>query len=482
VGFEYAVPRQLIKIAFARTLEDDADRRKVLDEATAAKTAADDQLKSIKAKADLCSDADTDANCARREKDLTAAKAKAEQAAGAVKTAKAAVSAGNGKKRVDTITVTLLGAEPDPVHRFFAQLHHTSFRDDLWSLGTTKEGLLTTSKSQPTDRTGDVILQIAHLAGDIGAFLSPIKSSNYVLQLPRKEKCGPDTATLTFTVDVADLRHWPGLSGASVMGYYKSPQDVDGTPINAVLASYCSDLKVGIRRDWKITSLEKTDSPAIALPQAGLIYRRPLPYEVAVLSPFAQNEEGALPSDDGSKRDDVLDRVKKLFDRDSEKSDHSADPDITTLDNSVSNDTAQSGTDDKKMPPSEKPKTPLPSMVVQQRQTVLLPNEAPFQVVAYPSGALTPVTQTVAFEDGYPKQFDLTRNSEALAFATLPVTFLGVLIDELPGRLFKFRINYDSAKEQELKNQKALDDAEVDAIKSKAALDEARKAAAAAAP
>ena len=72
----------------------------------------------------------------------------------------------------------------------------------------------------------------------------------------------------------------------------------------------------------------------------------------------------------------------------------------------------------------------------------------------------------------------MTRGSEALAAVALPVTILGYIIDQSIGRIFKVQVNYDSAKEQALKSEKAVYDAQLGAIESKEKLDAKLKATA----
>src|SRR5690606_3228619 len=65
--------------------------------------------------------------------------------------------------------------QPDPSRAFVAHLKHWEWRDDAVTIGTTSDGLLTTSEVTTTDRIGDILVEIAGTAGlFLGAPAGPV--------------------------------------------------------------------------------------------------------------------------------------------------------------------------------------------------------------------------------------------------------------------------------------------------------------------
>lgn len=59
------------------------------------------------------------------------------------------------------IQLSLLPPEPDPEQVYLANIDHSPFRDDELKIKTTPEGLLTTADVTATDRTADIIVDLA---------------------------------------------------------------------------------------------------------------------------------------------------------------------------------------------------------------------------------------------------------------------------------------------------------------------------------
>jgi hypothetical protein len=366
-GLAYVLPRAVIKVSFQRTIVTQASQR-------AASDAAGKDLAKLNELIAALTDALRQRGCPTPPaagpldpcKSLAAEWAQATGNLQAATDARdAALAAYNGWPAgsfKDAITLTALPFQPDSANRFFARLDHSWIRNDQWTLGTTRDGFLTSSKAQPQDTTATILIAVANIANML--VISPPAAINTLAEtLPRfapPGACTPEgPLSREFLIDVALVE-----SDGTVPSAYTSPVDdaAGAASINAALADLCSPLRIGVRRQWKRRE-------GIAAPQqrheAGLVYRRPLPYEIVV---FQRREI----------------KVRK-------------------------------------------PVGPVQRFEPIKRMTVMLPNEAPLEVVSYPSAALSTVTQSVAFENGFPTQLELARPGEAASFVKLPLDVLKAL-------------------------------------------------------
>lgn len=74
-----------------------------------------------------------------------------------------------------SVSASLTDPIPDPAKAFQMYFHHSIQRDDEFSIGVNKKGLLTSGKVTAADRTGDILVEIAgSIAGLVGGAPGPV--------------------------------------------------------------------------------------------------------------------------------------------------------------------------------------------------------------------------------------------------------------------------------------------------------------------
>jgi hypothetical protein len=171
----------------------------------------------------------------------------------------------------DTLSLALLPAEPDPKLRFVAKLEHSMFRDDKWAITTTTAGLLSSTDATITDRTADVVVELAKSAAQVAKTVTMFgfERSTLVPELPGvvEPQCMPFRKDLVF--DPADGRE-PGAQTCTTSSSWKCA--------NARLAEWGihdADLHV----DAEVVPLSGTPAR-----EDGFHYRRPIPYTIVLRS------------------------------------------------------------------------------------------------------------------------------------------------------------------------------------------------------
>lgn len=188
-----------------------------------------------------------------RESLATEARDRAQQQVVSLRAAVAeAESAGECPVLQYNVVLTLLPPVPDPDQVYIAKLGHSPFRDDALKISTTAEGLLTTSNIKATDRTADIIVD---LAGAIAGLVRPVPARIETEQVRVTEPTCPKPLTFEKVFD-------PTVPGAG---------DVNGE-LRALDIPYAVD--------WMALGEVATQStrPLAGDKIKGFLYRRPVPY------------------------------------------------------------------------------------------------------------------------------------------------------------------------------------------------------------
>jgi hypothetical protein len=178
-----------------------------------------------------------------------------------------------------TFKLELQDSEPDPDHRYRATLTHLPWRDDVLTLSANEKGLLTSSKLETTDRTSDIIIEIAKAVAAFTGIVPPApglrpqidtKAVPVVCPKPFIYEDIFDPAVVTDVIRVnrrlaAATGHDPSFT-VEVMG--KNLDDEQSVRSNQ-----------GPRNDFNVE-----DKAALA----GLLYRQPLPYVVSVAQRYGE--------------------------------------------------------------------------------------------------------------------------------------------------------------------------------------------------
>lgn len=225
-GLTYYLPRQLVKLTVVKS---ELEAKKLLEEqnkaageAETAKTARkkiEGDIAAIKDKMFTARDNASVSAILKEDLDklntaLTAAKAAEDAAVAAAKVASAKViafrpSTADGKSKESVLTIELLPMAPDPAYAFRVDPKHSIFRDDQHKIALTPSGLLTSTDIVASDRTADILAEIATVAGYAAGGLGKDGTDLSVKQLDDKkaaEKKACETAPekVVAIVDLAD--------------------------------------------------------------------------------------------------------------------------------------------------------------------------------------------------------------------------------------------------------------------------------------
>lgn len=181
-GIAYFLPRQLAKVTakhidlkFADLLADLGKKQKAADAARGARSGLEEAIEATKAA--IVEHAENTvvrdlllAELEAKKKALPGAKEQEEAAATALKSATSALASaprdgGVAAGRGTALTVELLPMSADPNFGFRATALHSPTRDDTQKLEISPAGLLVSTDFVATDRTGDILVELAGIAG-----------------------------------------------------------------------------------------------------------------------------------------------------------------------------------------------------------------------------------------------------------------------------------------------------------------------------
>lgn len=185
-GLAYFLPRQLATVVAKRTesrlskaVAAVSKKQEAVASAEAAVAAAEKAVDD--ARTDLVNSPDSDTarrilgeQLAAREaelrvarKELTAAQTGLKAATDTLRTEAAASRSGAPGAYDVTLSISLLEPSADPEHFYRLTPRHSALRDDEHKLTVSRAGLLTTSDTTASDRTADILVEVATFAGAI---------------------------------------------------------------------------------------------------------------------------------------------------------------------------------------------------------------------------------------------------------------------------------------------------------------------------
>ena len=164
---------------------------------------ADDNDTARRVRAEELAEAQADLSAARR--DLATRQTKLTTATDTLRTTAAATNnAGPGAYDV-SLSISLLPPSADPNFAYRLSPRHSALRDDEHKLTVSSAGLLATTNTIATDRTADILTEIATFAG---AILGPVPPAGTLVRSGRDEKAPKDCTgapdEFTGIVDFAD--------------------------------------------------------------------------------------------------------------------------------------------------------------------------------------------------------------------------------------------------------------------------------------
>lgn len=177
----------------------------------------------------------------------------------------------SGETCFDTLSLALLPAEPDPKLRFVARLEHSIFRDDKWAITTTPTGLLSSTDATISDRTADVVVELAKSAAQVARAGTSLGMT--ALLPPGAPPAVPKPQCIPFR---RDLVFDPAESG-----------DPASSPCPASSSWRCVNQTLS---QWGIKDADLSVDPEIApvwtapAQDGGFHYRRPIPYTIVLRS------------------------------------------------------------------------------------------------------------------------------------------------------------------------------------------------------
>lgn len=400
--------------------EEVADLEKTLKElegtpnATEAKEKVETQLKI--AKADL----------AKLKKAETSAK-------GVVAIAETEISKGNFGELMDAITIAIDPSIPDRRHRYLIDLNHNMLSDDDWSIKTTPTGFLSTTDVKSTDKFPEIVVELARLAGSVsGMLLNTVNESidqgsgdakPYEIKEPFKFE-----RTFDPTAYLGDVN--PVVSrGACLTQGFSSLVDINkcllalGVNLQVQVAAIrgggslsADDLKketTAFQSRNILKSSKKCDDGDTEVPCVdGLVYRRPQPYAISVM---------------------------------------------TCLQKECSLDIKKQG-----------------GWVVAQSYTASLTNASPLEVMPYPRAAFVTTQNTIEFQEGVPVSVRATRPSEILEGVRIPGRALAGFGEALT-QASPINVRYDNRGRDAAQAEAAYYDAQTKALQARLAYEKAQR-------
>jgi hypothetical protein len=295
-------------------------------------------------------------------------------------------------KWVETITVSVLPHVPDRAHRYLLRHDESLARDDKLKFEVSN-GLLSSSTAESTGQMSTVLLNVARALG-----ASSVPGTKILLS-PAPELAGPKATPPSCVPYDLDLRFDP-----------TDAQDVAG-----------AEQALGERGLALKLSGFAPGTPATnpAEPIAGLVYRAPVPMQIAV---------SAAKETDAKKAD-------------------------------------------------ARQACGLEAGVATARVSGIFPDATSRFALPIQGAAFAKVSAKYGFKDGMPVSADIDRPSQFVAVTALPVDILKALIS-VPAELIKLRVDYSSQAAAQTEAQVREAKAQQDLIKALEDLEAARKSAA----
>lgn len=453
-GISYYLPMQVARIVVERKRVPPAEllkAKKAAAEKLANDAAAATKLKEAEVaglKATLAELADRPA--AQKEVqdkldiangELEALKKAEARAKGVFATVEAELLAGNFGELMDVVAIQLDPSIPDRRYRFVIDLNHSVLADDDWKIKTTPAGLLSTTDVKTTDRTGDIVVELARLAGTAsGMFGSTIVTAQAEMTQGGVKDNMPFTANEPFKFErtfdpTLDLNKpdrtvsreaclSPGFTSLALINRcllaLRVNAQVQVARVDAAAAS-APDAVRPMQKGQRVVpgSGNCSDSSDMKVPcVGGLVYRRPQPYAISVLTCAGQQCSVA---DDSSAK------------------------------------------------------------VVAQTATVAITNASPLEVMPYDRAAFVTTQNAIEFQDGVPVSVHATQPSELLEAVRIPGRALAGFGEALT-KASPINVQYDNRGRDAAQAEAAYYEAQTKALQARLAYEKAQREAEALTP
>lgn len=407
-GLTYFLPKRRAKFIATRSVLDPKEIKEALAKAEKAKASAEE---TAKGKADVLKTEQALFDKLKKEEQqleeslirLGRAKADSALAAEALTAISATVAGlkdqlreaqmgGGGCVYAYSAKLELLPAEADPTYRFVMAPNHQPFRDDDQKLTVQANGLLSSANVVATDRTGDILVELAGAIAGIQAKDTTVMS--VLNTLPPAASCDQKLKTFQYIFD---------------------PASADVGTLNARLKA--AEFPFRITSDG--TSIDPKPPIASEHAKKGVINTDPEPRgEQDIVDEFVNRHKG-----------DIFYRTSA--------------PVVLTVFQCVVD--VKCGEDPKEAPIGAQPIDAV---------LVLLPQAGSVSYVPMKSSAFVRTVNDVQFEEGAIKSWNATRPSEALEFVRLPVKILKSVL-EVPATIFSLRIDVNSKEKALADSQRA---------------------------
>lgn len=301
-GVVYYLPKKLLKFeivrALAPTKQDQSKATAALNEAKeaqkTAKDARDEAERLVKATtAGTPARAEAEKSLALKTAALKLADDSVQEAKDALLEviAKNAAADGGTPQLTDSITITVLPSVADTTHRYSASPHHLITRSDKLELRTTAAGLLTSATGKSEDKLGDILIAISQSISSVQARTAndwkishntesspPAKTVDCGNGLSRAANSAPTPFKMELAFDPTEgATKWgsiPGIRGFNPWTYLESALCAKGADYKFVWNAVGADLTGA--------GTPAQDANLKAWP--GILYRRALPYQLAIFS------------------------------------------------------------------------------------------------------------------------------------------------------------------------------------------------------
>ncbi len=313
----------------------------------------------------------------------------------------------------------LQAPEPDPAFALQADFRHMPWRDDDLKLSVTEDGLLSSSKTESTDQTGEILVQIAKT---VAFFVSGTPSVPQTVQFLK----GPDDKSRP-TVFAKPFVYKPIFDPTN-------PPEIDDINVKLLthhLAPYC----------LRVTGVasNKTSSPhSVGIEKnrgvPGLVYRSRLPYKVEIIEltdpdPIIKDSAG-LPNE-----------LCGVQTRSLKDTNATMKPSGHPIDSSI----------------------------------VLLPNKGPVGLIPFKAGSFVKTVHDVEFKNGLLTKWDTNKPSEILAIVRVPLDIVDGIFEGL-SKLVPFQTKQVTNESDLLKAQAELFKSQTELLEAQRSLEAASAA------
>ncbi len=322
-----------------------------------------------------------------------------------------------------TMNISPLPLEPDTRHLFNLELNHSIFRDDKMVIETTPSGLITNDADiTTTDRTGDIIVEIAKAVAMFGLVPAPLSTGITTYTTVTKEKtpsCYPfklvfDTIT-DFEKDIDNVT-------LSYNGYKPD----ESRHLIPKLKVKISGPKVSLKTVVdKMPELAKKCSPPNWSEDCnkynGILYRRDQTH-VVELRLMPQNKENSKSTPPQGADENTQESNVKQEDGSKDNAQNSKE------DNNTGEDSGVDKTENE---------------VVIASAIISMPNVSPVSLIPADSLFLVTTKNIATFKDGMLVKFNTDQPSQALEVVRLPARVLRGMLEAVT-ELVQLKINHTS--------------------------------------